>query len=146
MIFEMRLSRSLPVMLLFGALGGCEVREGLQGATGGSGLPTAPSIQPALVGVWSLILINTDATGALVSTSETRWQFDSDGAVARTSIATDFASGIQDVVRSTGRWSATATQVTISLTGSSSMTLPWRIERPGTNTVLVLGTLSFLRR
>ena len=129
---------------------GCDTRVGLSGATGTAGgtggVPGA--IQPALVGEWSLILINQDASGALVSSSETRWRFDADGSASRTSIATSFVSNIQETVRTTGRWSATATTITIVLLNppSGTLVLPWRIERVGTTEALFLGTLRFARR
>jgi hypothetical protein len=106
------------------------------------------TIQSALVGEWSLILINQDPGGMLVSSSETRWRFDQDGVVTRTSIATSFVSGIQDVVRATGRWSATPSMVTIELTNppSPALALPWRIEGTTSGPALFLGTLRFLRR
>lgn len=138
-------SRYMQVLLLWSCLifAGCETRVGL---AGGSGTPTGTGgIQAALVGEWSLILVNQDASGALVSSSETRWRFASDGTATRTSIATSFISGIQDVVTTTGRWKATATNITITLSGSD-MVLPWNIERSSQGEVLVLGTLRFLRR
>jgi hypothetical protein len=130
----------LPALVV---LPGCETRVGL---AGGSGAPTAPGgTQSALVGVWSLILVNQDASGALVSSSETRWRFASDGTATRTSIATSFVSGLQDVVTTSGTWSATSTTITINLPGGP-LVLPWSIERSAQGDVLVLGTLRFLRR
>ena len=129
---------------------GCETRVGLSGATGSGGAPTgvAGTIQPAIVGEWSMILINQDMSGNLVSSSETRWRFDADGTASRMSVATSFVSGIQETVRTTGRWSATATTITITLLNPPSGTLvvPWRVERNGSTEALVLGTLRFARR
>lgn len=110
------------------------------------GLPGA--VQGALVGEWSLILINQDASGAIVSSSETRWRFDANGAVTRSSIATSFKAGVQEIVRTTGTWTATSTTVTINLLNppSGTLVLPWRVEQNGSEQVLVLGTLRFVRR
>ncbi len=142
--------RLLSLLLAALCAVGCETRVGLSGATGtGGGTGGVPgAIQPALVGEWSLILINQDASGALVSSSETRWRFDADGSASRTSIATSFISGIQETVRTTGRWSATATTITITLLNppSGTLVLPWRVERIGTAESLLLGTLRFVRR
>lgn len=138
----------LPFATLF-LFSGCETRVGLEGASGGAdpvGLPGA--VQNALVGEWSLILINQDASGALVSSSETRWRFDANGAVTRSSIATNFPTGLQEIVRTTGTWTATPTTVTINLLNppAGTLVLPWRLEQNGSEQVLVLGTLRFVRR
>lgn len=141
-------------MLLVAALlaSACDTRVGLSGATGGGQTPGTPpgggAVQSAVLGEWSLVLINLDNSGALVSSAETRWRFDANGDASRTSIATSFVSGIQETVRTTGTWSATSTTITINLLNppGGTLVLPWRIEPSASGSVLVLGTLRFLRR
>lgn len=132
---------------------GCDTRVGAGAGIGGDGggitaPPPTPNAPLPLVGVWSLILLNYGPSGALMSASETRWQFDAAGNAIRTSIATSFVSGIQEVVSTTGRWTATSTTMTITLTNppSGTLVLPWRVERQAQGDVLVLGSLSFARR
>lgn len=148
-----RLSTVAVVFIQALALG-CDTRVGVQAGIGGAdgGATTTPTGPPnaqlPLVGVWSLILLNYGPSGSLTSASETRWHFDGAGNATRTSIATSFVSGIQEVVSTTGRWTATSTTMTITLTNppSGTLVLPWRVERQAQGDVLVLGTLSFARR
>lgn len=146
-------SRSLATLLTVAlAAAACDTRVGLSGATGGDGgplgVPGGGAAQSPIVGEWSMILVNLDGSGALMSSSETRWRFDANGDASRTSIATSFVSGIQEAVRTTGTWSATSTTITIVLQNppSGTLVLPWRIEPGARGSVLVLGTLRFVKR
>lgn len=145
-----RLSTVAVVFIQALALG-CDTRVGVGAGIGGDGgvtTPAPPNAQLPLVGVWSLILLNYGPSGALMSSAETRWQFDAAGNAIRTSIATSFVSGLQQRVSTTGSWTATSTTMTITLTNppSGTLVLPWRVERQGQVEVLVLGTLTFARR
>ena len=134
------------------ALAACQTRESgfITGTSGAGGLvPGASSTRDvSMVGEWSLILLNYDAGGALMSSSETRWRFDADGTVTRSSIGTSYITGFQDIVRTTGRWSTSAGNATIELTSppSGTLVLSYRVDRSAAGDVLFLGSLRFARR
>lgn len=86
------------------------------GGSGGGGSPSGTA--RSLVGSWFRLVFLPDSLGG-VQTSETTLTFNADGTLLRTVVFRDLASGFADGVASAGTWSASATQVriTVSPTG-----------------------------
>jgi hypothetical protein len=99
-----------------------------------------------LVGRWSRVTYYRDGAGALHS-AETRWEFLASGSASRTIVTTNITYDLQDVERRDGRWTATASEISVILEppAAGSMRMRWTIDRASAPAVLLLDGVPFQR-
>lgn len=96
----------------------------------------------AFTGTWQRRTFFLDEFN-LANSSETTWQFQSDGSVVRTQIARNLSLGLADVLISTGRWSVSGTRLVIEFQLPVSSRVEFEARVVGTQ--LELGGEVYLR-
>lgn len=84
----------------------------------------------SLVGTWRRTVYFFDAFGA-AHASETSWQFNADGAVARVQVSRNLTFGITDVLVSAGRYRLEGTRVLADLVTPEPVQLAFEVRRIG---------------
>jgi hypothetical protein len=120
---------------------GTGVTGGGTGTTGGTGGQTTA---PFLGRWWRLY---TFTSGGAARTSETFWDFRSDGSAVRTLITTNVTDGVADAVVWVGRWRMIGGEVEITYTSPTTgvVRFRWTIERGLNGDVLYLDDVWFQR-
>jgi hypothetical protein len=110
-VSALSISLTLAVLSLGACDGDLRISTGPRGFSTGGGSGTQPSV---LVGRWQRTVVFTDANG--LNSSETTWEFRSDGIVIRTLVTKNITLGFSDVIVSTGRWSTSGRTLFITFT------------------------------
>lgn len=84
----------------------------------------------SVVGNWRRIVYFIDDFGISRST-ETTWQFASDGSAVRVQVARNYSFGLVDVLVSAGRYRVEGTRILIDLTSPSVTQLSYEVRRNG---------------
>ncbi|HET7585137.1 MAG TPA: hypothetical protein VFK13_09520 [Gemmatimonadaceae bacterium] len=116
------------------------IQTGTPGSVGGGGGGSS-NLAPELVGRWRHTeIFNTPNS---IQSSQTVWEFRSDGIAVRTITVVDLTTGVGDVITSTGSWSTNGLVVTISFfpPDFGSVSFDFRIV----GGVLTLGGIPFQR-
>ena len=110
----------------------------------GSGVVRAGTTGTSLsvVGTWRRTVYFFDAFGA-AHASETSWQFNADGAVARVQVSRNLTFGIADVLVSAGRYRLEGTRVLVDLVTPEPVQLAFEVRRSG-NQLELAGETYFL--
>ena len=139
---SVRAVRILSTALALGAqgCGDARITEPARGGTSPIKV-VVPSGNTVLVGKWSFTRFFTDDSGDFQS-SQTVWDFGYTGNVTRTVYADNLTDGIGDAVVTTGKWTSSATVITVTFDGSSIATnYDYHFE----GTALVLAGIAFVR-
>ena len=146
-----RLAIAVAAVAASAALAGCggdvSVTSPLGGELSTGGLPGGSATSTgAIAGRWTRTLLIEDAYGGYLS-SESTWDFASDGVATFVNVVRDYAYGTSDVTVTSARWSVDGTTMTIRYVTPDAGTarFRWRIERFADGDVLWLGETRFVR-
>ena len=160
---NIRAAKAWTMMVGFAAVVAC---SGVEVTSPESGLPssgpelpfgggpvasdsTASTLDAAVVGEWTRILLFTDA-GGIQRGSELTYSFRSDSLFTRTLISSNFTTGIEDTVVEFGRWSTGGGTLFLRFNpgraNETSSRFSYRIARRSDgNSILLLDDSGFVR-
>ena len=138
----MRRASLLLLALALAACGRDNLLLGPEGVIAGGNGTRPGGITTDVVGTWRFAIFFTDDVG-IPRSSETTWQFSSDGAAIRTVVARNFAVGLADATVATGRWTVEGSELVIEFLPPQSGTARLPFRRDGET--LVLSGAPFVR-
>jgi hypothetical protein len=146
-----RVARATALAAALLALGACGGDAGLAGSVGvggpgpDDGEVTPPGTTPLVGGRWWRL--ETFVSGGDARTTETIWEFFSDGSARRTLISTNVDDGIAEALVFQARWRVEGREVVITYLPPSGGTVrfEWLVERFIDGEVLYLDRVAFTR-